>query len=177
MNRSPPLSPPRLLASGLVMALVLGIALGWVRYWLGLFVLIQGGIAGALLSWAIVAWCNPGGGKGGPPHPGFPGSLAFALPWTGAFLVGAILGIGLAQPWFDPWGWLGRVMEGRATEPALGLTNAGGVVFRSFSLGATGWFWLFLNLLDALLMAVFLMVMPWGPAPSTRRDTGKRGAA
>lgn len=166
---------PLLLPMGIAAALLIGVAAGWSRYWVGFFVLIQGGGAGALLAWLIATLGRSSDGRRGPPHPGFPGTLGYALLWVAAFVAAEPFGLGLAQPWFDPWGWAGRVLAGQTVEPVFGLRSLGGAVIRSFALGCKGWFWVFLNLLDALLMCVLLMTLPWeNPAsPRIRKSRGK----
>jgi hypothetical protein len=160
---------------GIAAAVLIGFAAGWLRYWVGFFVLIQGGVAGALLAWLIATLGRSPGGCTGPSRPAFPGTLGYSLLWVAAFMAAEPFGLGLAQPWFDPWGWMGRVLAGKTVEPVFGLSSLGGVVIRSFSLGCQGWFWVFLNLLDALLMYVLLMALPWGNPvlPSIRKSSGK----
>lgn len=170
-----------LLFIGVSAAMLIGFAVGWARYWLGFFVLIQGGVAGALLAWLIATLGrSPGDGRRGPLHPGFPGNLWYALLWVSVFVAAEPFGFGLAQPWFDPWGWVGRVVAGHTFEPVFGLSSLGGVVVRSFSLGCKGWFWVFMNLLDALLICALLMALPWeSPASHSsgkRRDKIKKPA-
>ena len=152
---------PLLLPVGIAAALLIGLAVGWSRYWIGFFVLIQGGLAGALLSWLIAVIGRSRDGSGGPFHPGFPRNLWYALAWVAAFVIAEPFGLGLAQPWFDPWGWMGRVMDGQTVEPVFGLSSLGSAVIRAFALGGKGWLWVFLNLVDALLMCVLLMMLPW----------------
>ncbi|MCB2187182.1 MAG: hypothetical protein KQJ78_12235 [Deltaproteobacteria bacterium] len=148
--------------AGLAAALVLGAAAGWLRYWLGFFVLAQGAVLGLTIAWlAARAGRSPGGG--GPAHPGFRLSLALAGLWFAGFLVGQLMGLGLAQPWFDPLGWLARVWEDRSTEFSFGLA-ATGPIHRAFALGVGGWFWLVLNLIDWAILFFFLWTMPWSHA-------------
>ena len=64
----------------------------------------------ALLAWLIATLGRSPDGRGGPSHPGFPGTLWYALLWLAAFMAAEPFGFGLAQPWFDPWGWAGRVL-------------------------------------------------------------------
>lgn len=154
--------------AGLAASLCLGLALGWLRYWFGFFVLAQGAVGGLLVAHLA--------GRAGrrPPHPGFRAALAIALGWFAAFLVGLVLGFGLAQPWFEPLGWLDRLWRGRTVELVFGV-SAVGPVHNFFAQGAKGWFWLFLNLIDWLIMLVFLLAMPWtGRARSASRPTLER---
>ena len=149
---------PRVLPAGLLAAAVLGLAMGWVRYWFGFFVLIQGAALGLALAW-IVNRAGRSRGRG-PAHPGFGPALGLSLLWFAVFLAGELVGTGLAQPWFEPLGWLGRVWSGHTVEPAFGIA-ATGPVHRAFAGGASGWFWLVLNLVDWLCMIFFMLAMPW----------------
>jgi hypothetical protein len=148
----------RVAPAGLAAALLLGLAVGWLRYWFGFFVLIQGAAAGLLLAW-LMGRAGRVQGRG-PAHPGFGPALGLACLCFASFAAGELLGTGLAQPWFDPLGWLGRVWEGKTVEPAFGIA-ATGPVHRAFAGGAQGGFWLLLNLIDWLIMIFFLLAMPW----------------
>ena len=39
---------------GILISALIGLATGWVRYWMGFFVLFQGVIASLLIAWLIV---------------------------------------------------------------------------------------------------------------------------
>ena len=151
--------------------LLLGIGLGYVRYWVGFFVIAQGACLGLLAPW--LAHKYPGGP--GPQHPGPGGSLVVAFLLFFTANLGLMLGFGLAQPWFEPLGWLGRIMEKHTAEFVFGVaTNTG--YSRGVALGAQGGFWLILNLLDWAIMFFFLWIMPWDrkskvdPAPKPVED-------
>ncbi|RJX31807.1 MAG: hypothetical protein C4525_11455 [Desulfarculus sp.] len=148
----------RVLLAGLLWALALGLAAGWLRYWVGLFVLAQGAVCGLLLAY-LAGRAGRGQGQG-PAHPGPGPALAAAFVWLLAFWLGQGLGYGLAQPWFDAAGWLGRVWQGKSSEFLFGVA-ATGPVHRAFSLGAKGGWWLVFNLIDWLIMFFFLWTMPW----------------
>ena len=145
--------------------------MGWLRYWLGFFVLAQGAAAGLLIAWIIGRF---GPVKGGPPHPGFGAAAACAALWFAAFQAGLALGIGLAQPWFEPLGWLGRIWDGKSSEFVFGVAASGGV-HRGFAQGARGWFWLVLSLVDWSIMYFFLLAMPWGRSHNSAADSGGPG--
>lgn len=148
----------RVLLAGLLWALVLGLAAGWLRYWVGLFVLAQGAICGLLVAY-LAGRAGRVQGQG-PAHPGLRPALAAAALWLLAFWLGQGLGYGLAQPWFDVLGWLGRVWQGKSSEFLFGVA-AVGPVHRSFGLGAKGGWWLVFNLIDWLILFFFLWTMPW----------------
>jgi hypothetical protein len=74
------------------------------------------------------------------------------------FLTAQAVGFGLSQPWFDPVGWVARVVSGRTSEPIFGISMLGGVASRNFQMGVKGGFWIFLNLFDLFFMAFFLLV-------------------
>lgn len=169
---------PYLLLSGLVAAVVVGVAVGWLRYWLGFFVVIQGAVTGALLAWIVAALGRPAGREGGPRHPGLRASSCFAAAWLVAFLLGQLVGTGLAQPWFEPWGLLARILAGETVEPVFGIAAAGKITTGAFALSTSGFFWGLLNLLDALVMGALLMALPWeGDAPGGKRERRRRATA
>lgn len=143
---------------GMLLALVLGMVLGWVRYWLGLFLIAQGAVAGLSLPWLLrrIKACQPALAG----HPGCGGAFALAALWGLCFLAGQALGLGLAQPWFDPLGFFSRVLAGRSSEFIFGVAATGGV-HRAIALGAKGGFWVLFNLIDLGTMCLFFMVMPW----------------
>lgn len=146
------------LAVGLMAALCLGVAAGWLRYWFGVFILLQGAAVGLLV--AFMAGRSYRGGGQEPRHPGFSRALGISLVWLCAFLVGELIGIGLAQPWFEPVGWLGRLLSGRTAEHAFGVA-ATGPIHRGFSLVLSGWSWVVLNAIDVAMMFFFFLAMPW----------------
>lgn len=129
----PPQCLVYVLAWGWASSLLLGLVAGYVRYWLGFFVLAQGAGAGLLIAWLIG---RMGGGRGAKPlHPGVGPALLTALACLACFLAAEAVGFGLAQPWFDPLGWSARVLEGRSAEYCFGIAATAGV-HRGFVLGA-----------------------------------------
>jgi len=87
-----------------------------------------------------------------------PNSLFVVLLLFICFLTAQAVGFGLSQPWFDPVGWVARVVSGRTSEPIFGISMLGGVASRNFQMGVKGGFWIFLNLFDLFFMAFFLLV-------------------
>lgn len=168
-----PAAPARVVLAGVIWALALGALTGWIRYYEGLFVLAQGAVCGLLLAW-LIARAGRRDGKG-PYHPGFRPALTLALLWWGVFMIGQGLGVGLAQPWFDPLGWLGRVWDGKSSEFSFGIAATAGI-HRSFSMGAHGVFWLVLNLIDWLIMFFFLLTMPWTHKARPKKSASKQNA-
>ena len=86
---------------GVVISAAIGLGVGWMRYWIGFSVIIQGAIASAIISWLLGKYLkrslppvNPSGRIG----------LLLAFLWLGVFWAGQVYGLGLAQPWFDPLG-------------------------------------------------------------------------
>lgn len=168
---APPL-PALAVGLGLGLSVLLGLLLGWLRYWLGLFTLAQGAVAGLLLAWLINRlarhWGRPAW------HPGFRPALLTAALWFAAFMLGQGAGFGLAQPWFEPLGWLARLWDGKTVEPTFAIA-ATGPVHRAYAGGANGWFWLVLNCVDWLIMYVFLLAMPWDQRGKPRRKKAAPG--
>ena len=155
---------------GAVAAALLGLAAGWLRYWFGFFVLFQGAACGLLIAW-LAGRAGRRDGRG-PDHPGFRNSILVAGVWFIVFIAGLTLGLGLAQPWFDPFGWLSRLWDGRTGELAFGIASRGGVAHGAFAMGAKGGFWLVLNGLDWLIMFFFLMTMAWDTNRGRERRDG-----
>lgn len=142
---------------GVVISAIIGLAVGWVRYWIGFCIMIQGAIASAIIAWLLGKFLKR---RTPPANPS--GRVALLLPfvWLAVFWAAQVCGLGLAQPWFDPLGYFGRILAGDAREVAFGLTQAGGWT-RGFSGGFGGTFWIILNALDSLIMYVFLFRLPW----------------
>lgn len=148
--------PIRWLVAAMVLALVFGTIVGWGRYWYGYFVLGQGTIVGLFIPWAA-AILYPGTS----PHRktmNNPGSLKLALILFTCFMITQAIGFGMAQPWFDPLGWLGRIVQHDTSEMAWGISLLGGAAAKNFQLGVNGGFWIFLNLFDQFFMLFFLLV-------------------
>ncbi len=159
---------------GMLLALALGAALGWLRYWLGLFVIAQGAVAGLLLPWLLgrLGPCRPALAG----HPGCAGALGLAGFWSACFLAGQALGLGLAQPWFDPLGFVSRVLAGRSSEFVFGVAATGGI-HRALAQGARDGFWVVLNLLDLGIMFIFLMVTTWNREGKSKGQAAPPAAA
>ncbi|MGD1100672.1 MAG: hypothetical protein ABSA59_01290 [Terriglobia bacterium] len=143
--------------SGIVISALIGLATGWVRYWMGFFVLFQGVIASLLIVWLIGKYRKHGSPV---PSPSNRTALMAALGWLITFWVAQIYGLGLAQPWFDPFGYFGRILQGDAKEMAFGIKAIAGWA-RGFGGGFGGGFWVFLNVLDSAIMYLFLFRLPW----------------
>jgi hypothetical protein len=146
---------------GILISALIGLATGWVRYWMGFFVLFQGVIASLLIAWLVGKYFKS---RDSVSTPSNKIALLTALCWLAVFWVAQIYGLGLAQPWFDPWGYFGRILQGDAQETAFGLRATGGWA-RGFGGGFGGGFWIFLNALDSVIMYLFLFRMPW-PTPA-----------
>jgi hypothetical protein len=142
--------------AGMGVALVLGVLAGWGRYWYGYFVLGQGTLVGLLIPWAATLFCP------GTSHHGntmkHPGAFKVALILFMGFMISQAIGFGMAQPWFDPLGWLGRIVRQETRETVWGISLLGGAAARNFHLGVNGGFWIFLNLFDLSFMGFFLLV-------------------
>lgn len=149
---------------GILISALIGFATGWVRYWMGFFVLFQGVMASLLIAWLVGKYWKGRDSASNPPNGK---ALMAALGWLIIFWVAQIYGLGLAQPWFDPFGYFGRILQGDAKEMAFGMKGISGWT-SGFSGGFGGGFWVFLNVLDSIIMYLFLFRMPW-PDPS-RKD-------
>jgi hypothetical protein len=148
--------PIRRLTAGIVLALVLGIIAGWGRYWYGYFVLGQGTIVGLLIPWTATILCP--GTSHHQKSINHPGSLKLTLILFTCFMITQAIGFGMAQPWFDPLGWLGRIVQHDTQETVWGMSLLGGVAAKNFQLGMNGGFWIFLNLFDLFFMFFFLLI-------------------
>jgi hypothetical protein len=142
---------------GIVISALVGLATGWVRYWMGFFVLFQGVIASLLIAWLVGKYLkrsapslNPSNGT----------ALLVALAWLVSFWAAQIYGLGLAQPWFGPLGYFGRILQGDARETSFGFAATAGWA-RGFHGGFGGVFWVILNVIDSAIMYLFLFRMPW----------------
>ncbi len=125
----------RFILTGLVTAFLIGGLLGYLRYWIGFFIIAQGVCLGLMVPWLAVKWI----GGTGPAHPGAGSAPLLALVWFLAAQAGLMVGFGLAQPWFEPLGWFGRVMDRKTAEFVFGIaTNTG--FSRGVALGAQGGF-------------------------------------
>lgn len=144
------------LAAGIVLALSIGAIAGWNRYWYGYFVLGQGVLVGFFIPWAAKNLCARD------LHPRKtmknPGSMMQVLILFLCFMIAQAIGFGMAQPWFDTVGWLGRVIQHGTRETVWGISLLGGVAAKNFQMGVNGGFWIFLNLFDLFFMGFFLLV-------------------
>jgi hypothetical protein len=148
--------PVRRLAAGVVLAIIIGAMAGWGRYWYGYFVLGQGTFVGLFIPWAATILCPPAATPIKIPEK--PGSITLVFILFACFMIAQAIGFGLAQPWFDPLGWLGRVSQHGTKETVWGISLLGGAAAKNFQLGVNGGFWIFLNLFDLFFMVFFLLV-------------------
>jgi len=158
--------------AGTVISALIGLATGWVRYWMGFFVLFQGVIASLLIVWLVVKYRKYSSSV---PCPSNRIALMAALGWLIIFWVAQIYGLGLAQPWFDPFGYFGRILQGDAKEMTFGMKSTAGWA-SSFSGGFGGGFWIFLNVFDSAIMYLFLFRLPW-PGPTGDASPATAGGA
>ena len=146
----------------------MGCLLGYLRYWLGFFVIAQGALLGLGVPWIVVKVL--GGEK--PWHPGFKTALLVAALWFIGTNVGLMLGFGLAQPWFEPVGWLSRILHDDTAEFVFGVASTGSFA-RGVAMGAQGGFWLLLCIIDWSIMFFFIWIMPWGQGQTARKKLAK----
>lgn len=135
-----------------LVAFLTGMVMGWIRYWVGYYVLLQGIIAGLFIPWIIHKL--PGGSLKILYDKSFQLSILLFL----LFMTGQATGFGLAQPWFDPTGWLTRILNGKTTESVFGIFSTGGVVHQYYSNGLHGGFWALLTIFDMVFMFFFLLI-------------------
>ncbi|MDD9303220.1 MAG: hypothetical protein HUK40_13105 [Desulfobacter sp.] len=74
------------------------------------------------------------------------------------FMAAQAIGFVIAQPWFEPLGWLGRIIQDGTRETVWGISLLGGAAAKNFQLGVSGGFWIFLNLFDLFFMVFFFLV-------------------
>jgi hypothetical protein len=172
MAKLAPQLPMKLIVNGFLIALALGTLLGCLRYWTGFFVLAQGVCLGLLTPWLAI---KTAGGQS-PEHPGVKAALGIAVLWFISANSGLMLGFGLAQPWFEPLGWLGRIMDDDTAEFVFGVASTGGFS-RGVAMGAQGGFWLVLNAIDWAIMFFFMWIMPWNQKGAKRAQAKKAEAA
>ncbi|WP_201353151.1 hypothetical protein [Hydrogenimonas urashimensis] len=120
---------------------------GLFRYWFGFFPLAHALFLGLGSAWFASLFYRQERTAGK--------RTVFAILAT--LLVGELAGFGMAQPWFDPLGWLSRVLQSDTTEEIFGLALMGGRIGRNFQLGTGGGFWVLFNLIDALFLLFFVM--------------------
>ena len=133
-------------------AAITGLVFGWIRYWIGYYILIQGVIAGLLITWMVK--------KTAARQMGALSDIRFkmAVLLFFTFMIAQAVGFGLAQPVFDPFNWLVRVWNGDTTESVFGIFSTGGVVHQTFSEGINGGFWVLLSLIDLFFMFFLMLV-------------------
>lgn len=146
----------RWLVTGILVVFLIGLAVGYFRYWVGYFVLGQGVLVGCVIPWMMKKSVPPGVMERvrSTAVPTFRVSMLF----FGCFMLAQCVGFGWAQPWFEPLGWFGRVISGDTAEDLFGIALMGGVGNQAFSLGIDGGFWVFLNIFDLVFMEFFLLV-------------------
>ncbi len=147
---------PKWVMAGVISALIFGAVAGCFRYWFGYFILGQGCIAGLGIPWlmAVMASKNTIKKAGSKRSKTF----VFSLFLLFCFMTAQAMGFGLSQPWFDPLGWVGRVIDGDTSEHIFGIATHSGIENRAFSMGANRWFWIFANLFDVFFMEFFLII-------------------
>lgn len=133
-------------------AAITGLVFGWIRYWIGYYILIQGVIAGLLIPWMVK--------KTATNQTEALSNIRFKMVVLlfFSFMVGQALGFGIAQPVFDPFNWLARVWNGDTTESVFGIFSTAGVVSQTFSEGLNGGFWVLLSVIDLFFMFFFMLV-------------------
>ena len=148
--------PQKITASAVLtwigIALLTGLLFGWVRYWIGYYILIQGTIAGLLIPWIVK--------KAAVNKTEALSTIRFkiSLVLFFSFMVGQAIGFGLAQPVFDSFNWFVRVWQGDTTESVFGIFSTAGVVSQTFSEGLSGGFWLILMFIDLFFMFFFILI-------------------
>ncbi len=136
----------------ILIAVLTGIVFGWIRYWIGYYILIQGVIAGLLISWMVK--------KTAVTQMEVLANIRFkmAILLFLAFMIAQALGFGLAQPVFDPFNWLIRVWNSDTSESVFAIFSRAGVTHHTFSEGLSGGFWLLLSIIDLFFMFFFILV-------------------
>jgi len=148
----------RNILTAFVVALLVGVAAGWIRYWFGFLVIFHGAACAGIIGWLFH--------RVRPDPTGTPEANASVWRWTlpllAVFWAGQIAGIGLAQPWFEPLAYLGGIVAGEGVETFAAMGTV-----RTYGGGMSGFLWLFSVVLDALVMWILLAV--------ALRDDEKRG--
>ena len=162
IEQSPKLSASALL-KWLGIALIVGLAFGWVRYWIGYYILIQGVLAGLLIPWLI--------GKTATDQKEALANVRFKMSIVlfFSFMIAQAIGFGLAQPMFDPFSWFYRVWDEQTSESVFGIFSTGGVVHETFSGGLSGGFWVLLSCIDLFFMWFFILVSL--PLPTNKKKS------
>ena len=133
-------------------ALITGIIIGGLRYWIGYYILIQGILAGFLIPWLIHKSDKQ------PQRILSDHNFKITILLFFSFMIGQALGFGFVQPVFDPFGWLGRIWDGETSESVFGIFSTGGVSHKAFSGGVNGGFWVFLSVIDIFFMFFFMLI-------------------
>ena len=137
----------------ILVAFVAGLITGWIRYWIGYYVLLQGIAVAFLISWGVHKIAIKQQALLAKAH------FKISIILLFSFLVAQAVGFGLAQPHFDPLGWFGRIWQGQTVESIFAIFSTGGVAHHTFAEGLNGGFWLFLSLFDLAFMFFFLLIM------------------
>ncbi len=145
----------------IAIVILIGIVFGWIRYWIGYYILLQGIAVGLIIPWVI----HKTGSNGQKVLYDHTFKIAVLLFFT--FMIGQAIGFGLAQPVFDPIGWLSRVWQGDTTESVFGIYSTGGVAHHTFSEGMSGGFWSILSFIDLAFMFFFMLI---GLPPKTKKN-------
>lgn len=164
-------SRKRVVMIGMAAAVVMGLAVGWLRYWVGFFILVQGAVSGLAIAWVMGLMTRKKEG-----HPGFGFSFGTAGLVFLTFMAAQAAGFGLAQPWFEPLGWAVRVWDGRSVEFVFGVAATAGV-HRGFAMGLSGGWWILFSLVDWAIMFFFLLAMPWPSGKGGGSGQGLGGRA
>jgi hypothetical protein len=144
--------PIATLLKWIAIAIITGLVFGWIRYWIGYYILIQGVMAGLLISWMV----KKTAGNQTEALSNIRFKMVVLLFFS--FMIAQAFGFGMAQPVFDPFNWLARVWDGDTTESVFGIFSTAGVVSQTFSEGLNGGFWLLLSLIDMFFMFFLMLV-------------------
>jgi len=133
-------------------AIGIGITMGWIRYWIGYYILFYGIISAVLITWTIHKTSSVRQQLLLKHHFKISVLLFFS------FMLGQAIGFGLAQPWFEPIGWLLRVLDGKTVESIFGIASTAGVSHQFFSDKISSGFWVFLSLFDSVFIFFFILI-------------------
>lgn len=130
--------------------LLVGVAAGWLRYWLGFVVIFHGAACAGIIGWLFhrARSVPPGNAEESNSQ-----AWRWSLPLLVIFWAGQTAGIGLAQPWFEPLEYLGGIVSGNGVETFFAMGET-----RTYGGGMSGFMWIFCVLLDALIMWILLAV-------------------
>ena len=140
-----------LFLAGLTGSIVSGVFAGWLRYWFG-FMVIFHGLVFVLLAIGMFSVLRPAR------RPGLLWSNQVA--WRSApffllaFWAAQGVGLGLAQPVFDPLDYFFQIANGTEGESFVAMTRV-----RSYTGGMSGLLWVFSSLLDSGLMLVLFATL------------------